>query len=148
MLEMDQWLVWDSFFFLSRIFFLWIINIFLSAQVTESRRSISRTDGDLEIWTWEYAEARWDRVHSMWGKNWNIPQKNRLARCSKNTFSFLPGHIITSFFHLPLGSGMDWALASGIMTERCTKHDLGISFLHDLPFSLFLALLERCYCQW
>ena len=111
MLEMDQWLVWDSFFFLSRIFFLWIINIFLSAQVTESRRSISRTDGDLEIWTWEYAEARWDRVHSMWGKNWNIPQKNRLARCSKNTFSFLPGHIITSFFHLPLGSGME--LSSG-----------------------------------
>ena len=84
-----------------------------------------------KFWTWEYAEDRWDWVHSMWRKNWNIPQKNRLARCSKKHIFLLSGHVITSFFHLPLDRGMNWALANGIRKERGTKYDLGTSFLHD-----------------
>lgn len=146
-LVMDQWLVLRLLLFLSRIFLLWIINIFLSTQLQNQDESPYLDLMEIwKFWSWEYAEARWDWVFNERRTEIFLRRIDWVG--VQNTHFVLPGHVITSF-HLPLGRGMDWALANGIRTWKMYQTWSRDSFLHDLPFSLFLKLcLIDIYYQY
>lgn len=92
---------------------------------------MQRPDGILFV---SLGKADW--VHLIYGNNWNVLQKSRLDKCSNNTFSFLPIHIIGLFFQYPLGRAM-W-LNNGVPNIIQVPN-----LPRDPPFSFFPGLLDR-----